>query len=295
MENNGASSHPKAVQKVEQEQIHGLLFGNKLSWQEIIYDLINTEQLDPWDIDLCLLAQKYLSRVRELEEANFFVSSKVLFAASLLLRMKSEILLHEDLKSLDDILFGRKDEKRYIQERIELDEEIPELVPRTPLPRGRRVTLPELMAALGKAITTENRRIRRVVIDRQREFETAAIMPKGKSKNLKEQVAHLYGKVKDAVKHTEDKIGYGDVIGQEENAKASFFLPLLHLDNQHKLVAEQEKTFDEIWVWLKEHHNKKFAVEREKAKKEAQEAIQQELEEKNKSKKNIKEEKSEKN
>ena len=30
-------------QRVDQEQIHSLLFGETLSWQAIIYDLINTE------------------------------------------------------------------------------------------------------------------------------------------------------------------------------------------------------------------------------------------------------------
>jgi hypothetical protein len=72
------------VEKVGQEQIHDLLFEEKLSWQSIIYDLINTEQLNPWDINIAVLSQKYLERVRELEEANFFISSKVLLAASLL-------------------------------------------------------------------------------------------------------------------------------------------------------------------------------------------------------------------
>src|SRR3989338_4821530 len=155
--NNGAElnvgSSEKSGARVGQEQIHGLLFGNELSWHSIIYDLINSEQLDPWDIDICLLSNKYLETVRKLEEANFFVSSKVLFAASLLLRIKSEILLNHYLPSLDDILFGNKAEKKYTQERLELDEEIPELVPRSPLPRYKKVTLQELMMALGKAIT----------------------------------------------------------------------------------------------------------------------------------------------
>src|SRR5271165_6918268 len=83
----------KVVQKIGQEQIHSLLFGEKLTWHEIIYDLINTEQLDPWDVDICLLTNKYLERVRLLEEADFMISSKVLLAAAILLRIKSEILL----------------------------------------------------------------------------------------------------------------------------------------------------------------------------------------------------------
>jgi segregation and condensation protein A len=158
-----------SVDKVGQEQIHDLLFGEKLSWQAIIYDLINTEQLDPWDIDIALLSDRFLIKIRELEEANFFVSSKVLLAAALLLRIKSEILLHKYLPSLDDILFGRKEEKQEIQDKIEFDENVPELVLRTPLPRLRKVTLQELMASLGNAINTEHRRIKRIIVDKQRE------------------------------------------------------------------------------------------------------------------------------
>ena len=134
-------------QKVSQEQIHDLLFSEQLSWQAIIYDLINTEQLSPWDIDISLLANRFLERVKELEEANFFVSSKVLLAASLLLRIKSEILLDIDLQDLDDILFGKKVEKKYVQERIELEEEIHELVVRTPVPRFKKHNLEQLIRA----------------------------------------------------------------------------------------------------------------------------------------------------
>src|SRR3989344_5610993 len=81
IEENVESAPP--IEKVGQEQIHGLLFGDKLSWQAIIYDLMNTERLDPWDIDISLLANRCLGKVKEFEEANFFVSSKVLLAAAL--------------------------------------------------------------------------------------------------------------------------------------------------------------------------------------------------------------------
>ena len=101
------------TKKIGQEQIHGLLFSDQLSWQSLILDLINSEQLDPWDVDITILTNKYLEKIHEMEEADLFVSSKVLFAASLLLRIKSEILLNHYLPSLDDILFGRKEDKKY--------------------------------------------------------------------------------------------------------------------------------------------------------------------------------------
>ncbi|MFH1801935.1 MAG: segregation/condensation protein A [archaeon] len=266
--------------KVGQEQIHGLLFGDQLSWQAIILDLINSEQLDPWDIDLVVLTNRYLEKLHELEEANLFVSSKVLFAAALLLRIKSEILLNQYLPSLDDILFGKKENKRYEQERIELEDEIPDLVQRTPLPRNRKVSLQELLSALGKAITTENRRIRKVVTAKQQEIETAISIPKG-TINLKDMVKTVYSKLKGFfTSDREHPVAFSELLGDKNHLseeRVNHFVPLLHLDNQHKVLLEQEKHLEEIYVWMKETHNKKFASELEQMRKEAEIAAQQEM------------------
>jgi segregation and condensation protein A len=241
-----------AVQRVGQEQIHGLLFGEKLSWQAIIYDLINSEQLDPWDIDLSLLAEKFLERVRQFEEANFFVSSKVLLAAALLLRMKSELLLNRDLPGLDAVLFGKKEEKKYLQEKITLQEAIPELVVRTPLPRYKKVSLDELMAALSHAIKTETRRIRRIVITKQQEFETSLSMPK-KRINLQDSIKDIYDQLQGIFSKREHKLAFSDLTGKDASpeVRVSTFIPLLHLDNQQKVWLEQEGHFAEIWILLK--------------------------------------------
>ena len=263
------------VVKVGQEQIHGLLFGNQLSWQAIIYDLINTEQLDPWDIDISLLTKKYLEKVRELEETNLFVSSKVLFAASLLLRMKSEILLNYYIPNLDSILFGKKDEKKYVRERIELDEEIPELVPRSPLPRFRKVTLQELMSALGKAITTETRRIKRVVLTRQQEIETAIALPKGRI-NIHDKIKSVYLRLKEIFSKREQRVAFSEIAGATSEERIAHFVPLLHLDNQHKVFLEQDGHLEEIYIWLKSLHEKKNAAELKRLREEVEKALAEE-------------------
>lgn len=291
--NNGTElnvrSSEKSGARVGQEQIHGLLFGNELSWHSIIYDLINSEQLDPWDIDICLLSNKYLETVRKLEEANFFVSSKVLLAASLLLRIKSEILLNHYIPSLDDILYGKKEEKHYVQERIELDDDIPGLIPRTPLPRGRRVTLQELIAALGKAITTENRRIKRVVNDRQREFETSTVIPRRKI-DLQKQINLLYGKLKSTLdEKNAEKVTYSSFGGESNQEKVSNFLPLLHLDYQSKVLAEQEGHFEEIWVWLKHVYEKKHASILEEMRREVEQGMKEDNKKEFEKRKEVKE------
>ncbi len=276
IENNQINQNFKGKnsEKIGQEQVHNLLFSNKLSWQAIIYDLINTEQLDPWNIDLSVLVNKYLERIRVLEEANFFVSSKILLAAALLLRIKSEILLNRDIQSLDDILFGKKEEKKYEQERLELDDEIPELVPRTPLPRFKKVSLQELMTALGKAIQTETRRIHRVVVERQREFETRIAMPKNQI-NIKDQIKDVYSKLREIFSKREERFAFSELVGHmNEKNKTAVFVPLLHLDSQHRVLLEQEGHLDEIWIWLKSLYEKKNKALLELMRKEVEAEIE---------------------
>ena len=246
-----------ATNNIKQEQIHDLLFNREIGWQEIIYDLINTEQLDPWNINIIILTDKYLVKISELEEADFFVSSKVLLAASLLLRIKSEILLNKYIKSIDEILFGKKEDKRYISERIELDEEIPMLVPKSPMPRFRKVTLRELMESLGKAINTENRRIKKEITNRNALIESSFSLPKRKF-NIKSKIKELYTRL---VLHFNDKkdhkrISFTEFVGNDKEEKIISFSPLLHLENQKKVWMEQEKHFEEIYIWLKETYLK---------------------------------------
>jgi segregation and condensation protein A len=245
----------KEDDKIGQAQLYDLVTSDEVGWQAIIYELINTEQLDPWDIDLAFLANKYLTRIKQLEEANFFVSSKVLLAASILLRLKSELLVQKYIKSIDEILFGKKEEAQQV-ERIEIDEsELPELYPKTPLPRYRKVSLQELMSALDKALNTETRRIKREVDKKWVEREAEIVLPKTRI-NIRERIRNIYAKILTSFKRKKAKISYSELTGNKKEEKIACFLPCLHLDNQQKLFLEQGKHFDEIYIWLYKHYKK---------------------------------------
>lgn len=245
------------AEKIGQEQIFDLITGKDVSWQALIYELINTEQLDPWDIDLVVLAGKYLARVAEMEEANFFISGKVLLAASLLLNIKAEILLDKEIQSLDDILFGRKKDEKKPWERINIDySELPKLYPRTPLPRMKKVSLQELMSALNQAISTENKRIRREVMKVRIEKDAEIVLPKASIK-IGERIKKLYSKLL-AMLASQGKVKYHDLSGPDKEDKIACFLPVLHLDNQKKIFLEQEGHFSDIWIWLFKHYKNKI-------------------------------------
>lgn len=252
---------PLAVEKVGQEQIYELVTGDKFGWREIIYDLINTEQLDPWDINIAQLTDKYLDKIRALEEADFVVSSQVLFAASFLLRLKSEILLDKYIRELDDILFGRPEKKKYQMEKIVLAEgEVPELIPRSPIPRLKKVTLQELIESLDQAMKTEGRRIKKQIDIRRARLESEISLPK-KRMNIRDSIRHIYASVLSKFKQKKDsqKLSFFDFAGADKESRISTFVPLLHLDNQKKVWLEQPSHFEDIWIWLRqvyEQHRK---------------------------------------
>jgi len=271
------------AEKITQEQFYDIITNKEASWQAMIYELIQTEQLDPWDIDLSILAKRYLEKIREMEEANFFISSKVLLAASLLLRIKSEILLNRYIRSLDEILFGKKEEKKQEIERIELDEdELPELIPKTPLPRYRQVTLHELMSALNKAINTESRRIKREISVRTAEKISQAEFEEKKTRiSVRDRIRHIYAKIKTYFNRKQTKISFTELVGDDREEKLAAFLPILHLENQQKIWLEQEKHFDEIWIWLYNLYKKQQEAEMKELKEEIEE-IEEELDEEQK-------------
>jgi len=260
----GKTAGMPKTDKITQDQFYDLITNKEASWQAIIYELIQTEQLDPWDIDISILAQKYLEKIREMEEANFFISSKVLLAASLLLRIKSEILLNRYIRSLDEILFGKKDDKKHEIERIEIDEdELPELIPKTPLPRFRQVTLQELMSALNKAIYTENRRIKREITFRRAEKLSQVDFDNQRNRvSVAERIRHLYAKIRTYFnKKPQTRLSFTELAGTGRDERIAAFLPVLHLSNQQKVWLEQEKHFDEIWIWLYELYKKQQALQ----------------------------------
>lgn len=243
----------REVDKINQNQFFELISSEELGWQAIIYDLIKTEQLDPWDIDLGILADRYIQIIQQMEEADFFVSSKVLLACSLLLRLKSEILINSYIQDLNDALYGRKEDKKYELEKLFVNEdELPTLIPRTPMARHKKVTLKELMGALNQAIETENRRIKREIKGRQAQKSALAVMPNNNFIPLKIRIKNIFGVVQGHIENGNDHLKFHDMAQSKEEQLASF-VPVLHLANNGKIYLRQPKHFDHIHMTLGVH------------------------------------------
>jgi len=145
------------------ERIFKILYTeDEVTWQSLLYDLIKKEQMNPWDVNISMLTKKYIETIKKLKELDFRISGKVLLAAAILLNMKSNRLLNEDLSEFDRLLSESEEE---LIDELDLeepqrhhDEKYP-LIPRTPQPRKRKVSVFDLVKALEKALEVKQRRV----------------------------------------------------------------------------------------------------------------------------------------
>ncbi|MFA5484970.1 MAG: segregation/condensation protein A [Candidatus Pacearchaeota archaeon] len=255
----------KKEDKINQNQFFDLITSNELSWQSIIYDLIKTEQLDPWDINLTILADKYIETIKRLEDENFFISSKVLLACALILRLKSDILADDYIQELNDSLYGKKEIQSILNFTSfeEIDEEnLPILILKTPLARHKKVTLDELMKALNHAINTENKRIKRQIKTFQTKKATLNLIPK-KQVPLTIRIQKMYSVITQNILVSGRKLMKFQEIAYEKDQKLSLFLPLLHLANAQKIYLWQPVHFKDINISKEMHPEEQLKIKEE--------------------------------
>jgi len=235
------------------EKIYSLLMKeNEITWQSIIYDLVRSEEMDPWDVDVSLLTQKYIETVKELKEANFHLSGKVLLASAMLLKIKSKKLVEDDISQFDSYLFHHDDELEELSEYI--TSERPKIQPpplgiKTPQARKRKISVNDLIFALEKALEVNKRRI----IRRNRYMAVKIPEVPEKKVNITDLIGKIFNKIV-ALFKKERRVTFSTLLNQDnpdKREKILTLLPLLHLETQNKIEMEQKVPFGEIDIRLK--------------------------------------------
>ena len=233
-----------------QEKIFDLLLNqDELNWKNIIYDLVKTEQMDPWDSDLSLLTQKFIQIIKEMQEHDFKIPGKILLAAAVLLKIKATHLIDNDISNLDKLINqhdGIPEEELFeeMEQRLRNPNAAhPQLIPRNPQPRNRKVSVEDLVEALQRAMATKKR-----ILAQQRPVKFP--MPKRKI-DILEVIRDIYHKINYYTnKDPNQKLTYTRLLppraGKQE--KVYTFMPLLHLENEHKIEMQQQNHFDEIVI-----------------------------------------------
>jgi len=242
-----------------QQKIFSLILENdEITWQTIIAKLVKEEQMDPWDVDVSLLSKKYIQMLKKLKELDFRISGKVLLAAAVLLKMKSSRLVGADMTELDRLIASAEQygddfgdefydelEREFMDLHPQEKPKIPKLVPRTPQPRTRKVSVYDLMEALEKALEVKRRRVIRNIPARK-------IVVPDKERDITEIIKEVYGKVKEVFEAGTKKLFFKELITSDAKEDVILtFIPLLHLVKERKVDLEQKKHFGPIEIQLK--------------------------------------------
>lgn len=232
-----------------QDQLYDMLLQkDEITWQSIIYDLIKSEQMDPWNIDISVLSKRYVETVNQLQEMNFFISGKILLAAALLLKIKSNKLLNEDLLSFDQFLFAQEED--VIEDLHDYDPinrkdiKLPKLTIKTPQARKRKVSVTDLINALQKALAVNQRKILRKL--KERSYDVPKIPEK--KVDISQLIKDLYDKIL-VLFQKQEKVTFTELLpSTRKEDKIITILPLLHLDTQQRINLKQDEHFGEIEI-----------------------------------------------
>jgi segregation and condensation protein A len=235
-----------------QTQLFDIIFKeNEITWQAMIYELVKKEDMNPWDINIGRLAEKFFEMLGTLKKMDLKISGKVILAAAILLRLKSHRLVEEDLNQLNRLIAMSEEteneffdslEQGLIDEGVQFDKERYKLIPRTPQPRKRKVSVYDLVEALQKALEVKKRRVLR------QELDTVNVKVPEKKKDMSLVIQEVLKQIKELFQGNQTITFSMLAPGPGREEKVYTFIPLLYLDNQRKIDLTQESHLGDIII-----------------------------------------------
>ena len=244
----------RVFKKHMDEKLMDIVFNeDEVNWKTMLLDLVKNEEMDPWDIDIKQIAEKFFEKLKAYKEMNFRMSGKVLLVAAIMLRLKSYKFIDSYIMELDKIIAGEQVNEEgfyddletgyYNPDRRLTPEEAYRLVPKMPQPRKRKVSIYDLVDALNKALEVKKRRVMAKIPDLN------VVAPR-KSVDMSQVIMEVYTTIGRLFK-THDKIMFSQLVpSNERDDKIMTFIPLLHLTNQRKIDLDQKEHFGEIEIFL---------------------------------------------
>ena len=271
-----------------------LEFKNLSGGLEVLVQLAEKGEIDPWDIDIIEVTNKYLAALDKSPRENLLNAGRAIFFASVLLRLKSDILLNI---SNETLLASQQTENFFPEDDLLLEENGPHLdlskletfLVRSSLckqTRKRKISLGDLIFALQQAEEEEERRALRAKLRTDRAFTIIApetpddILEIAQEEDLEEVAKKVEAIIQEHL--TDEKPITLSFLTNILNNKTKPFLALLFLAHLQKVVLDQKEFYEEVFIYKsgtvleshKEEENQNREAEKEKKKKKKKGIIQ---------------------
>jgi segregation and condensation protein A len=207
---------------------------------DILVSLARNGEIDPWDIDVVDVTDKFLVRLAELERLDLRVSSRTLLFASILIRMKSDALEEPEPEDVD------------YNEPVDddLQASFPALKPKVRRHAKRRVTLSELLNELRKATKrkekSDTRRLRQFQAN---QFDALAV---AHTEDIERQMKRVRHELKRRFGESE-RVRFSElVVDRTAENIIETYIPLLFMATRRQILLEQQEFFGDIFITRKD-------------------------------------------
>ena len=238
---------------MQEQQLLNLIIREQ-DWEELIYNIVSVENIDPMNVDLVKLVNSFMEYLKKVEELDFRIPAKVVLVAAILLKMKMDYLFQfgEETIGMEEEMGEEELRKIDFTALKDYLSKFKVPVARRPV---RKITLEELVDALKKAIAVEERRKERKIIARKKLDKEIEITEEDIEKKLDRILKEIDLVIKKFKKKT---IPFSSIVEKwDRDTIIDHFIPVLHLDFRRKIDASQKEFFKEIYLTkLEDGHEK---------------------------------------
>ena len=248
--------------KNHQKQIFEFAIDEKnIEWRSFLFDLINKNNMDPFDIDLSKFTIDYLDEIRKNKNISFNLTGKFLTIAIYLLKLKSEKLLNYEIENYSTKINELENSLEEFEEFEDFEDDYSELFQKrenykldfkNPLERKRKVSIFDLVETLEKTLKQTNIRQKNFLQKKEKIIYDGPEFVK-KQKDLKTIIEEVYIKITEELNSNKfESVNFNFLLKHSKNKMQVLesFIPLLHLHNQEKIIVSQKNHFGDIEIKL---------------------------------------------
>ncbi len=228
---------------------------------EILAGMAERGEVDPWNIDIVDVTDRFLAELDRRKELDLRVSGRTLFYAACLLRLKSDYLDGWDGDEDEDSFEDEEDESfadlgfdfesaGELEPMGRLEREIQRRLGRKSLRKRPPVTLYELIKQLKTAEKEQRRKQRRrVPVIREPDLDLSAgdVVAVAHDEGYQKAVSIVMEEFRRAARNG-DVLTLGNLSGAMGRTRREVYIPLLFLMLEGKLALWQDEFFGEIYV-----------------------------------------------
>ncbi len=210
-------------------------------WKTILLDLVNSEKMDPWNIDVIELSEKYLKKINSMEQTDLRVPANAILASAILLRAKSKLLKIPSLEEEEETQNGMN--------KI-IEEYIPELKEVRTLREGK-ISLDELVGAIENIVDQTKKKKLKL-----REMPELKFQVPIAEENIDEKKEKVFSRIQKKA-DSQGLVLFSHLIEEQSSTHLiETFIPLLFLQDENKINLWQEDWFGEIFISITENQTK---------------------------------------